>query len=238
MRALLLAAGLGTRLRPLTNDIPKCLVPINGRPLIDFWFDNLLESGIERVLINKHYFANRVTDHIANSRWKDRIDQVYEPDLVGTGGTLAANLDYFGNRPLFLAYADNLSDVDVSAMQAVHAERPAGCVMTMLAFETDNPQSCGILELDGHGMVRAFHEKVLDPPGNLANGAVMIIEPEVGLAAKAVAKPLIDLSVDVIPHFLGRIQAYRHAGYHRDIGSPGSLAQAQRDIQSGVFKSR
>jgi mannose-1-phosphate guanylyltransferase len=236
MRALLLAAGLGTRLRPLTNDIPKCLVPINGRPLIDFWFDNLFKSSIERVLINKHYFADRVTAHIASSPWKDRIDQVYEPDLVGTGGTLAANLDYFQNQPLFLAYADNLSDVDVRAMQTAHAQRPKGCVMTMLAFETDNPQSCGILELDEDGLVRAFHEKVPNPPGNLANGAVMIIESEVGVAAKAVAKPLIDLSVDVIPHFLGRVQAYRHTGYHRDIGNPRSLAQAEADMRAGLIR--
>ncbi|HEV7693327.1 MAG TPA: nucleotidyltransferase family protein [Hyphomonadaceae bacterium] len=236
MRALLLAAGLGTRLRPLTNDIPKCLVPINGRPLIDFWFDNLFKSGIERVLINKHYFADRVTAHIASSPWKDRIDQIYETDLIGTGGTLAANLDYFGNQALFLAYADNLSDVDIRAMQAAHAQRPPGCVMTMLAFETDNPQSCGILELDQKNLVRAFHEKAPNPPGNLANGAVMIIEPEVGLAAKAVNKPLIDLSVDVIPHFLGRIRAYRHAGYHRDIGNLVSLAQAEADMRAGLIR--
>ena len=236
MRALLLAAGLGTRLRPLTNDIPKCLVPINGHALLDYWFDNLFKSGIERVLINKHYFADRVTAHIAGSPWKDRIDQVYEPSLVGTGGTLAANLDYFGNQPLFLSYADNLSDVDVRAMQAAHAGRPPGCVMTMLAFKTDTPQSCGILELDARGLVRAFHEKVENPPGNLANGAVMIIEPEVGLAAKAVPKPLIDLSVDVIPHFLGRIQAWRHTGYHRDIGNPHSLAQAEADMRAGLIR--
>lgn len=236
MRALLLAAGLGTRLRPLTNDIPKCLVPINGRPLIDFWFDNLFKSGIERVLINKHYFADRVTAHIAASPWKDRIDQIYEPSLIGTGGTLAANLDYFENQPLFLAYADNLSDVDVRAMQAAHAQRPKACVMTMLAFQTDNPQSCGILELDENNLVRAFHEKVSNPPGNLANGAVMIIEPEVGQAAKAVGKPLIDLSVDVIPNFLGRIQAFRHAGYHRDIGNPLSLAQAEADMRAGLIR--
>ena len=234
MRALLLAAGLGTRLRPLTNDIPKCLVPINGRPLIDYWFDNLFRSGIERVLVNKHYFADRVTAHIASSPWKDRIDQVHEPELVGTGGTLKANLDYFQNQPLFLAYADNLSDVDIHAMQAAHAQRPPSCVMTMLAFETDNPRSCGILELDAKGLVQAFHEKVPNPPGNLANGAVMIIEPEAAQAAKTMNKPVIDLSVDVIPNFLGRIQAYRHVGYHRDIGNPRSLAQAEADMRAGL----
>jgi mannose-1-phosphate guanylyltransferase len=123
-------------------------------------------------------------------------------------------------------------------MQAAHAARPPGCVMTMLAFETDTPQSCGILELDSHGMVQAFHEKVENPPGNLANGAVMVLETEVGEYAKALGRALVDLSVDVIPHFLGRIQAYRHRGYHRDIGSPQSLAQAQQDIQSGAFRTR
>ena len=134
MRALLLAAGLGTRLRPITDTIPKCLVPVAGRPLLDYWFDLLFAAGVERALVNTHYFADRVQQHIAGSPWKARIDQIYETELLGTGGTFVANRNWFGPGAFLLAHADNLTDFDLAAMQAKHAARPAGCVMTMLAF--------------------------------------------------------------------------------------------------------
>lgn len=238
MRALLLAAGLGTRLRPITDTIPKCLAPVAGRPLLDYWFDLLFQAGIERALVNEHYFAPRVREHIAGSRWNTRIDEVYEDQLLGTGGTLVANLDWIGGGPMLLAHADNLTDFDVDAFRAAHAARPPGCVMTMLAFRTDDPRSCGILELDDRNVVQAFHEKVENPPGDLANGAVYIIEPEMRDFARALNKPVFDLQVDVIPHYLGRIQAFTHTGYHRDIGNPTALAKAEADVRAGVVKAR
>ena len=88
MRALLLSAGLGTRLQPFTNTVPKCLIPIHGRPLLDYWLDLLFEQGIERVLINTHYLPSMVTEHIAKSIWFDRIDTVFEEQLLGTAGTI------------------------------------------------------------------------------------------------------------------------------------------------------
>jgi mannose-1-phosphate guanylyltransferase len=96
----------------------------------------------------------------------------------------------------------------------------------MLGFRTDNPGSCGILELDPQGTVVAFHEKVDDPPGNLANGAVYIFEPEVLEAIAAIGRPIVDLSTEIIPRFIGRILCVETHGYHRDIGTPESLARA------------
>lgn len=98
MRALLLAAGLGTRLYPITRSVPKCLVSIRGRPLIDYWFDHLFASGkFERVLVNTHHLAEQVRDHIAQSPWATHIDLVHESELLGTAGTIKANRGYFGN---------------------------------------------------------------------------------------------------------------------------------------------
>ncbi len=230
MRALLLAAGLGTRLRPITNTIPKCLVPIHGRPLIDYWLDLIFEAGVERALINTHYFADTVDAHLAGSKWKDRFATVYEPELLGTGGTMVANAAFFEGGPFILAHADNLTDFDVKGLIAAHEGRPEGCAITMLTFRTDDPQSCGIVELDGKGRVAAFHEKVENPPGNQANGAVYVFEPEVLDFAKALDKAFVDLSTEVIPHFMGRIFVYDHPGYHRDIGNPQSLARAHEEF--------
>lgn len=238
MRALLLAAGLGTRLRPITDTIPKCLVPIAGRPLLAYWFSLLFEGGIDRVLVNTHYFAERVREELAASPWSARLDEAYEPELLGTGGTLIANRAYFQDGPLLLAHADNLTDFDVPGLLAAHAARPPGCAMTMLAFRTDSPRTCGILELDEAGVVRAFHEKVENPPGDLANAAVYVLEPEITrfaaaqLERKGAGARFLDLSTEVIPHFVGRIAAVEHRGYHRDIGSPEAYALAQREFVS------
>ena len=86
MRALLLAAGLGTRLRPITDHVPKCLVPIHGKPLLGYWLDMLLPNGVERVLVNTHYLPQAVQAFVAESAWRDSIEMVHEDELLGTGG--------------------------------------------------------------------------------------------------------------------------------------------------------
>jgi mannose-1-phosphate guanylyltransferase len=231
MRALLLAAGLGTRLRPLTETVPKCLVPIHGKPLLDYWLEHLFDAQVERVLINTHWLADVVRDHVASSPYRDRIDLVHEAELLGTGGTVLANRDWLGGKPFLLAHADNLTDFDVVEFMRRHATRPAHCAMSMLAFRTDMPETCGILALDKGAVVTSFHEKVKNPPGNLANAAVYICEPEIDAFIASLGKPVVDFSTEVIPHFIGRILAYETAGYHRDIGSMASLAAAEREFR-------
>jgi len=236
MRALLLAAGLGTRLRPITDRLPKCLVPIHGRPLLDYWFDLLLPAPMERLLVNTSYLAEQVEAFHTASRWRDRVDLAHETELLGTGGTVLANRHWFGSGAFMVAHADNLTDFDASAMQRAHAARPSGCAITMLSFRAEIPEECGILELDSQGVVRQFHEKVPNPPGNLANGAVYIFEPEVVEWIAGFSRPVVDLSTEVIPAFLGRILALEHRGYHRDIGSPESLARANKTYQPSAAR--
>jgi mannose-1-phosphate guanylyltransferase len=232
MRALLLAAGFGTRLRPLTDTIPKCLAPIHGRPLLDYWLDTLFAGdAIERVVVNTHYLAPLVVAHIAASPWKALIDIVHEPELLGTGGTIVVNRSSLGPGPALVAHADNLTDLDLPAFQTFHARRPPHTLMSMLAFRTDAPKTCGILELDSAGVVSAFHEKVANPPGNLANAAVYILEPAVIEMTAAIGKAFVDLSTEVLPQLMGRIAVMETRGYHRDIGSLESLARAHQEFQ-------
>jgi mannose-1-phosphate guanylyltransferase len=231
MRALLLAAGTGSRLRPLTNTIPKCLVPVHDRPLLDYWLDLVFEGGVERALVNTHWLAEQVRAHVAASRWHSRIDLVREDKLLGTGGTVLANRGWFASQPFLVAHADNLTDFDVAGLIAAHQNRPSGAVMTMLAFRTDDPTSCGILELDRQNQVVAFHEKVKAPPGNLANGAIYIFEPEVIDDIASLGKPVVDLSTEIIPGYLGRIFCVETEGYHRDIGNAESLRRAHFEFK-------
>jgi mannose-1-phosphate guanylyltransferase len=101
----------------------------------------------------------------------------------------------------------------------------------MLAFRTDDPSSCGILELDQQNRVIAFHEKVKDPPGNLANGAVYIFEPAIIGDIAALGRRVVDLSTEIIPNYLGRILCVETDGYHRDIGNPESLRMAHSEFK-------
>ena len=230
MNAILLSAGLGTRLAPLTNVLPKCLMPIHGRPLLEHWLRRLDAAGVTDILVNTHHLPHLVEGWLASSPWAGRVRVVREGRLLGTGGTLAANRDFAGGGPLLLAHADNLCCADFEVFFAAHARRAQGAAMTMMSFTTDCPCSCGILELDENGVVRAFHEKVADPPGNLANAAVYVVEPEVADFAAGLGREVVDLSTEVIPHFLGRIQSWRNDACLRDIGSVASLLAAQAEF--------
>src|SRR5882724_7086831 len=112
MRALLLAGGIGSRLRPLTDYLPKCLAPIRGRPLIDYWLELLFSQGISEVLVNTHYLAPLVTEFLQRCSWSDRVSVVHEERLLGTAGTVLANKSFFRDEPFLVAHADNLTKFD------------------------------------------------------------------------------------------------------------------------------
>jgi mannose-1-phosphate guanylyltransferase len=229
MRAILLAAGYGTRLRPITNTIPKCLLPINGTPLLDIWLNNLSRAGIGPFLINTHYLATQVERHFCTSPYKDEVTLVYEPELLGTGGTLLSNIDFFQEEDGLLIHADNYSLCDLAQFVKAHRERPADCLMTMLTFCTDDPCSCGIVEIDERGVVMRFHEKVIHPPGNLANGAVYILSKEFIRDVSLNADNVQDISTQLIGKYLGKIYTYHTHRAHIDIGTPESYLKVKGD---------
>jgi mannose-1-phosphate guanylyltransferase len=233
VRALLLCAGKGTRLLPLTDVLPKCLMPINGHPLLAYWLQMLCDAGTQKILVNLHHHAELVRSFVDGSPLSARVSTVYEPTLLGTAGTLLANRDFFGDSTILLAHGDNLTAFDVAGMLDAHRARPAGCEITMMTFVAQDPRSCGIVETSPNGVVTAFHEKVAKPPGNIANGAVYLIEPAVLDFLESIGRQTIDFSTEVIPAYLSRIFAYHNATYHRDIGTLESLLMAQFDYALG-----
>ena len=223
MRAVLLAAGLGTRLRPLTDRIPKCLVPIQGKPLLDIWCESLLSSGVEKILINLHYMREVVEEHIQSSSYKKQVQTVFEPVLLGTAGTLVANKEFFKGDDGILVHADNYSEVDVYELIKMHTQRPPSCLMTMLAFRTTTPQTCGILEVDNENILQQMFEKSAEDHGNLANGAMYVLSPELVSSLKNEA----DFSNQVIPRFIQRIFVVETNKIYIDIGTPETYRLAQ-----------
>jgi mannose-1-phosphate guanylyltransferase len=223
MKALLLAAGLGTRLRPLTDRIPKCLVPIRGKPLLDIWLENLYAAGIGPILVNTHYLAAVVEEHLLQSLHRSQVLTVYEPKLLGTAGTIRANAAFFAGDDGMVVHADNYCNFDFRKLLLAHETRPRNCAITMLTFRTATPQSCGIVELDSKGVITAFHEKVSNPPSDLANGAIYVFSRE---AIKWIQESDVsDLSTEVIPRFIGQIYSYECDGILEDIGTPQAYAK-------------
>jgi mannose-1-phosphate guanylyltransferase len=230
MRGILLAAGYGTRLAPLTNSIPKCLVPIRNKPLLGYWLDMLLPHHLERVLINTHYLPKIVESYVLQHQHSIFIDIAFEERLLGTAGTLLKNKSFFGEDDFFVAHADNLTKFNLGDFIRTHQNRPKFVDITMMTFETDAPSTCGIVEIDSIGVVTGFYEKVKNPPSNLANAAVYIMTPQVLQFISEQDAECIDISNDVLPKYLGRIQTFHNHEYHRDIGTPESLTRANIDF--------
>ncbi|WP_341880200.1 nucleotidyltransferase family protein [Synechococcus sp. UW140] len=229
LRALLLAAGLGTRLRPITLHTPKCLVPIHGEPLLGRWLRQLEAAGCEAVLINTHYLADQVEKFLQERPPSAiSVQTINEPELLGTAGTLIANSAFFENATGLLIHADNAMAGDLNGLLGAHLTRPADCLLTMLTFCTDQPSSCGIVATDANGVVIAFHEKVSDPPGNCANGALYAFDaPFLDRLAEMSPQPN-DFSTEVIPTLMGRIQSWYIDQPYLDIGTPQALEAAQK----------
>jgi len=230
VRAVVLAAGLGTRLRPLTDHTPKCLLPLANRPLLDYWLEALASAGVRDALINTHAHAEKVRGHIdlVNRRGGMRLTEFHEPRLLGSAGTLAANRDYAdGADSVIVIYADNLSEVRLDEMLAFH--RGHADPFSMSLFHAANPQACGIAELDRDGRIVDFTEKPNQPKSDLANAGVYVLDAD---AYREIADmAAFDIGFDVLPKFVGRMRGWPLAGFHLDIGTPEAYAQAQPEAQ-------
>ena len=220
MKAILLAGGVGSRLRPITATIPKCLVPIHGQPLLDIWLEQLTAHGIGPFLVNTHYLPEQVEYFVEQSPYRDSVTLAHETQLLGTAGTVWANREWIGDEPFMLVHADNYCLCDFRAFVECHRLKPPDALMTMMTFQTDTPESCGILEMNDAGAVVRMHEKTKNSCGNTANAAVYIIDPGVFNMSDFLCNPPSDFSVEVIPKLLGRIVAWANKGYHEDIGTP------------------
>ncbi len=245
MKAFLLSAGFGTRLRPLTDELPKSLLPINGKPLLQIWLELLSKHGIDEVLVNTHWHHEKVEQYISTdyADYADLSDSTenenkgikfpeirlfYEPKLLGSAGTLLANKDWVADgQPFFILYGDNLTNVNLTRMLTFH--RQHGMPFTLGVFKTDTPSQCGIAEVGEDGVVKGFVEKPQNPKSNLAAAGIYVADrkiydffPQEGGSLK----PL-DLSFHVLPNLVGRMKAYL-IDFLIDIGTADSYEKAQK----------
>jgi len=225
MKAFLLAAGHGSRLRPITDKIPKCLVPIRGTPMLSIWLHLCKQFEIHEVLINVHAHATMVRDFLQQTANGICARVVEEKQLLGSAGTLRANRDWVANEDLFwVFYADVLCHPDLSKMLQRHLQRKPAA--TLGVYEVPDPRRCGIVSTDADGVIRQFVEKPTNPVGNLAFTGVMIGTGEM-LDAIPQEMPA-DIGFHVLPQLSGRMLAVPIGGYLLDIGTMENYQTAQQ----------
>ncbi|GBE26759.1 D-glycero-alpha-D-manno-heptose 1-phosphate guanylyltransferase [bacterium BMS3Bbin03] len=232
MKAFLLSAGLGTRLRPLTNTVPKCLVPINRKPLLEYWFILFQKYGIDEVLINLHYLPEKIMEFVNSHSYPIKIETVYEEELFGSAGTVAKNWSWVKNDENFLIiYADNLSTVNLHKILSSH--RISNPVLTMGLFRTNRPEQCGIATLNEECTIIEFQEKSKNPKTNLANAGIYVAGRK--LYEYLPQKTPADFGYDVFPKLVGKMKGFIIEDYILDIGDMENYRKAQSDAKNLIF---
>jgi mannose-1-phosphate guanylyltransferase len=225
MKAFLLAAGIGTRLMPLT---PKCLVRVNKKPLIEYWFDLFEFYGVNDILINTSHFAGKVKDYIKNNPRDLEIKLTYEGHLLGSGGTIRKNWEFVkGEESFFIFYADNLTNINLRNMIDFHNNH--GKEFTLALVQVPNPTECGIVEIDNYSSVLSFTEKPNNPVSDLAFAGIMLSGQK--LKNYFPNQEVFDLGYDVLPKLAGDAKGYTMTDYLLDIGTPEKMKQAEIDIK-------
>ncbi|MBI2892967.1 MAG: nucleotidyltransferase family protein [Deltaproteobacteria bacterium] len=222
-RAMVLAAGLGTRLRPLTTWLPKPLVPVAGVPVVRRTLRHLAAAGVEEVVLNLHHLGERLRSALGPACEGVRIHYLEEERILGTGGGVRNALGWLGDAPFFLVNGDVVIDPDFKGLLALH-ER-SGAAATMLLRAVPDAARWGAVEIDGDGIVR----KLLgEPDGRLTATmftGVHVIDParvgpllpEEGCIVRSAYRAL-------VPR--GEVAGLLHTGSFHDIGTPRSYLEA------------
>jgi mannose-1-phosphate guanylyltransferase len=226
VKAFLLAAGVGSRLRPITDSTPKCMLAFAARPLLDIWLDELDRAGVDEVLINLHHLPDVVSRHLAARSAPPVVRTFFEPELLGSAGTLIANRQWVEGEEMFLVcYADNLTDFDLRSLIEAHQEHRAAA--TLAVFHSEQPSAGGVVELDASGTVIGFTEKPSQPVSDLTNAGLYAFHPSVLNEIDGV--PPIDIGYNLLPRLVGRARAVLVEGYFRDIGTSDAYQRAQEE---------
>ena len=232
MRAMVLAAGLGTRLRPLTYEITKPMVPVLDRPVMAHILDLLDRHGFEDVIANLHYHPDSIREYFG-----DRLSYRYEEELLGTAGGVRACADFFGEDSFLVISGDALTDIDLTALAARHRE--SGGVATLAVKKVPDTREYGVVLHDRGGRITGFQEKPApdEALSDLGNCGIYVFTPEI--FDYFPDRPFADWAQDVFPALLdGDVPFHIHEvrEYWNDVGSLGELRQGTFDALRGELR--
>src|SRR5271155_2098908 len=232
MRAMVLAAGLGTRLRPLTYEITKPMVPVLDRPVMEHIVDLLDKHGFEQVIANLHYFPETIREYFG-----ERISYRFEPELLGTAGGVRGCADFFGDEPFLVISGDALTDIDLGALAARHLD--SGGIATLAVKRVPDTREFGVVLHDSEGRITGFQEKPSpeEALSDLGNCGIYVFDPKI--FDYFPPRPFVDWAQDVFPVLLENdvpFHIHEVNEYWNDVGSLSELQQGTFDALRGELQ--
>ena len=215
---LLLAAGLGTRLSPLTDKTPKCLLPVFQKPILKYWLDQALETADSNIYINVHHLSVEVIKYIeSNYPSQERINVLYEPKLLGTARTLLQLFEK-SKKGILAIHVDNYSTINLcDFVKFSEFYNHDQCVIA--TFKTADFQNSGMVKVKSSGLIVEYHHKPEYSDLNLANAGIFYLPISILHELHENSNPFRDISQDILPKLLGRAISYLIEGIHVDIGT-------------------
>lgn len=240
MKAMVLAAGLGIRLRPLTESVPKPLLPVGPYPLLVWNLLLLRRHGVEHVMINLHYLGEQIRQTLGDgSQWRMHLSYSQEPVLLGTGGGIKRVEEFFDDGPFLVLNGDTIADLDLSQLVACHRKKEA--LATMALRDDPDVERWGVVETDGDDRVLRIQGKGCTsqvnnvPPCRRMFAGIHVIDP---FMLRHVPQGGRSSIIDAYVWWLERgamIAGYVFSGYWSDVGTPERYARVQRDVETGIL---
>lgn len=241
MKAMILAGGLGTRLRPLTYSIPKPMLRIDKKPLLQYQLELLRKYGLKECAINLYHLPEKIKGYFGDgSIFGVRIKYLIEKELSGTASPLKKLEKYFKKETFVIIYGDNLTNIDLKDLISYHEKK--GGIITIALYYEKHPESKGIVQIDGENRILSFKEKPNkeEITTHWANTGIYVCEPEV---LNFIPKnKFYDFGKDLFPRLIQSglsLYSYKIKDYLLDIGTPETYQKAQKDIKKlRLFKKR
>jgi mannose-1-phosphate guanylyltransferase len=236
MQAVILVGGLGTRLRPITYDVPKALVPLRNRPFIGYMLDFLKSGGLDGAVLSVGYLPTPIQEYLAECDLEGfSVDYAVEDRALGTAGGIKNAACYLrGGGPVVAVNGDVLSGLELKRLIEKHQETDALATITLTSVE--DPTAYGLVEVDHDMVVHRFIEKPAadEVTTSLVNAGIYVLEPEVLEMIPRGQEVSIERAIFPELQAMGRLRAYISSSYWRDIGTPRSYLAASHDVLSGV----
>ena len=206
MKAMLLAAGYGSRLGEITDKKPKCLVTVGGQPILGHWLKKLDQLGVNKFYINTHYLSEQVEEYVNQHPLREKIEILYEDQLLGTAGALNRYRHLF-DEATFVVHVDNYCHDKLDGLVDTFQNRPAKALMSFLVFKSSSPSTCGVVTTDKNGLMSGFYEKQKNPPSDIASGAVFLCSDQFFNFFSEIFVSQTDFSAEIMPLMKKRLLA-------------------------------
>jgi mannose-1-phosphate guanylyltransferase len=232
VNAVVLVGGEGTRLRPLTETIPKPLVPLVGRPSLDHVLDHLARHGVHRVVLSSSYLEETFHAFLEARHGDPAITWITEPEPLDTGGAIVHALPHLDEEPFLALNGDILTDLDLTAMRAFHAER--GAVATIALHHVEDARPFGLVSTGADGRVLEFREKPADPMAGDINAGTYLLDP--GALAGWPSGSKVSIEREIFPALIAAgapVYGFLTGAYWLDLGTPAKYLQAHADLLDG-----